>query len=991
LTVESVSSGATSMGCNADARAADAFFKFTVTRQTEVTVDTEESALDTVLAIYPGDATVFGTNYTLDAFAQPVDCDDDGGETPGASRITATLAAGDYYAVVKGRNAPWGGGNATFNLSVRDHGATRAITCAGDTGANTPRISQTLPAGDYVAVLTDTQNAGQPGSGGAYSITFTDVDAAGQETGMPNMISCATGTITGAVTAGEDYYVVVKGNTATDAGNYTLTVEDAFSTQAEAGSTPISCAAEGGAIDAVYPPGEYFAVVTGQNTDGMTNGEDGPYELTLRDVDPFSDYNRLACAGADAELNAEANEDAAPGTVAEAGPNGTSVIEADLEAGTHYVVVKGDGAGQTGSYRLNIRDVDAHPDHRLACANGESEERLEYDVVAGRDYTVLLKGDAAGEQGAYNLKLYDEIGLQGGAGQRLACQTICPPVAPYESGSQSCTSEQRSVNYIDSNPAPGGGSALNPTWNLGADTYYLTVKGRRAAEKGFYELQIGDPAKGAPTSASRYTPPTWNEVHSVLTAESPTKPRAKILPVVSCDGNSVSGLCAQTLEQAGNLAAISGALAANGVDGLVQTINPNGTGIGSKLAMSVRDLANHLAMDIKLLPVNHPVPGFDIVIQKCTGSQAGCTSHSQGCATGMAQASYPANVVGRCTPGATPKFLVQFTNPAEPNSVDPNPNDPNGGYHFELQIIGNNTYLLDKVPVYIIPTDGVEPSVDPPPAGAYQTSGTYEQEVFGAGCNYYLIEGESTGAGQGCADNMDNNNNNMMMVGGIDRGVDADMNGNFTGPMDTRPDPGCMPASCLDGIDNDNDGNEDVADADCNTTERQDWTDLFFDADIPPGTSVDFDMCTANSSAALDTECVSASAFSRIARVTSMPGTCFSNADCQDVDISGTVRDGFCGAGGECQFITPPKVAYPCSSDAACPNGDYNGEFMTSSCVAGECRFASPPAEITDNLMRQHQGRPYVKMKITLRANNDASATPTLYDWYLTYECRAGL
>ena len=40
LTVESIDSGATNMGCMADPRSPDAFFKFTVTQQTDVTIDT---------------------------------------------------------------------------------------------------------------------------------------------------------------------------------------------------------------------------------------------------------------------------------------------------------------------------------------------------------------------------------------------------------------------------------------------------------------------------------------------------------------------------------------------------------------------------------------------------------------------------------------------------------------------------------------------------------------------------------------------------------------------------------------------------------------------------------------------------------------------------------------------------------------------------------------------------------------------------------------
>ena len=33
-------------------------------------------------------------------------------------------------------------------------------------------------------------------------------------------------------------------------------------------------------------------------------------------------------------------------------------------------------------------------------------------------------------------------------------------------------------------------------------------------------------------------------------------------------------------------------------------------------------------------------------------------------------------------------------------------------------------------------------------------------------------------------------------------------------------------------------------------------------------------------------------------------------------------------------------------------------------------------------------GKPYVKVKITLNSNSNQSLTPTVYDWYLQYQCR---
>ena len=49
LAIESIDSGASSMGCGASPLSPDAFFRFIVTEETQVTIDTEDSALDTVI------------------------------------------------------------------------------------------------------------------------------------------------------------------------------------------------------------------------------------------------------------------------------------------------------------------------------------------------------------------------------------------------------------------------------------------------------------------------------------------------------------------------------------------------------------------------------------------------------------------------------------------------------------------------------------------------------------------------------------------------------------------------------------------------------------------------------------------------------------------------------------------------------------------------------------------------------------------------------
>jgi hypothetical protein len=383
--------------------------------------------------------------------------------------------------------------------------------------------------------------------------------------------------------------------------------------------------------------------------------------------------------------------------------------------------------------------------------------------------------------------------------------------------------------------------------------------------------------------------------------------------------------------------------------------------------MAIRDLAQYLRMDITLGSVGTP-PNLEVRVQKCTDSgdpdqAAVCSTYTTGCNPPCKGGFDQPNKICGCQPGAVPYFHVSFTNPYD-NPVPTNPADPNGGWHFKLTLVGDGQYLLDEVPVYIVPSDVMVP--EPPSddgAGAFQESGSYEQQVYGAGCNYYQLEGEAPGAGA-CTDGMDN---------------DGDM-------LTDGDDPDCQPGSCLDGVDNDGDGDGDLLDEQCTTNEVQDWDELYFQADIPEGTALLFDVCTADTIAELD-----ACSYSRIARVTSSGGSCTLDVDCLGVNVDGVIRDGFCGAGGQCQFIEPQRVSGFCLDDSQCLNGTFNGTNVASTCDPGlnQCVYSTPPADLGNNLPTGENGKPYAKVRIGLEANTIASESPVLYEWYLTYRCRS--
>src|SRR6185295_16897592 len=99
-----------------------------------------------------------------------------------------------------------------------------------------------------------------------------------------------------------------------------------------------------------------------------------------------------------------------------------------------------------------------------------------------------------------------------------------------------------------------------------------------------------------------------------------------------------------------------------------------------------------------------------------------------------------------------------------------------------------------------------------------------------------------------------------------------------------------------------------------------------------------FDMCTGAVPADLE-----GCTYSRITTVTSSADLCTKNADCLNVNLGGTFRDGFCGKGGECQFLDPFKMEGFCTTDAECPSGLLHGQEVSRRCnqTKNKCEYRS--------------------------------------------------
>src|SRR6185312_10123600 len=197
---------------------------------------------DTVIALYDVTASYFGTNYAVDKNSQPVGCDDDSGDpSKGWSKIVADLAGNrDYYVVVKGKTSGWGGSaRLPYVVNVRDVNNNQPIACAD---ANSSLLmTQALGAGDYRVVVSNSSGAS---GGGPFDVRFRNVSAA--SSGATQKV-CANNPeeFTYPLAANTPYYLMVKGNSATDKGQYGMVVETAGT-----GATTMGCNADPAAPDA---------------------------------------------------------------------------------------------------------------------------------------------------------------------------------------------------------------------------------------------------------------------------------------------------------------------------------------------------------------------------------------------------------------------------------------------------------------------------------------------------------------------------------------------------------------------------------------------------------------------------------------------------------------------------------------------------------------------------------------------------------------------
>jgi hypothetical protein len=885
------------LGCSANVGAADAVFQLTVATPGNYRIDTIGSGFDTVLGLYPStvynpapptpvaegssgelksSAVIVGAldgkwlSYTGSTSSMANNSTAANNTTMTACSVTTNSKDAFYSFTLPGpRTVSIDTIGSSFDTVIglfNSADVAQSPACDNDGGGGTAsKITANLPGGSYYVIIK-----GRGGStSGNYAITFRDTAVST----TTNLLACdndggggTASQITRNLAAGT-YYVVVKGNAAGNKGAYKLSVKQ---TDWYDAANRLACDNDGGTATASLiqqnlAAGDYWVVVK-----GLASGNKGTYTLTVQDS------NLVACNDNSTGTTSLISQSLTAGTYYvvvkgtgtasgsyvlnmrdtsvslvnslacdyNSGPGGRSLIEQNLAAGTYRVIVKGKAAADKGAYKLILRDLTALPTQLIACDHNSGsggKSYLEADLAIGT-YTVVMKGDTLAGAGAYSLSVRD-------------ASNMAASDAPLD-----CN------NDID---AATDTSSVTQTLTPG--TYYAAVKGYSTANSGTYQLSLG----GGSTIGATYAPPTYAQTLAALNAK-----QVRVMSVLSCHDDPIygdknwlgsPGPCITTRTQATALANATGALGSN-LAPLVFDIDGNGSGLSKTVVDGVAALAHYLEMNVFARVVFNPDanPGFGLLVRAVDAPGDGCS--------GLVGIEHQ-----HCVPGASPRFELEFTNPLG-SPIALNPNDPNGGYNFRAELIGDNQFVVDRVPIYIIPRDV---NNVPEPIAQVVPQGSYWQDVAAPGCSQ---------------------------------------------------------------------------------TQRPDWHDLTWSADVPQGTSVSFNVCASDKATDLQ--------------------TCPLTTLCTITGGAACTADSECGYGkcfkksgamtGNCQTVT----ANACATDAQCLSGSH--------CRASKCTFDVQPVYIGDVLGSKNYAA-NLRMNVALTGNTTANTAPIVHDWSLTYVCSSVL
>jgi hypothetical protein len=491
------------------------------------------------------------------------------------------------------------------------------------------------------------------------------------------------------------------------------------------------------------------------------------------------------------------------------------------------------------------------------------------------DYYLVMRGSTS--TGNYNMRIEDESNI----------------------ATTQCAYNNVTMTYSQASPAYSYNSNVsNAEWTgtLPLGEYYVVLKGfdangnttsvKSTNDWGMWQFTVGDQDhyEGTGTfDAKRWLGPAGDGVGGVR--EMLQNRHVRVIMVDSTNTPTDNGYYSG--QQMNTIASATGAVALDGTP-LVYPINEDGTGLGTAIVGAVNTLAGNLAMDVGVRFVEAPDSPAPYHF-KFRGEAV--DSPGDSCQPPIdTNGDNVADTHVRCRPGATPLFKVSISNPSAPYSVPSNQNDPSGqgGYNMRIDLIADGQYVVDQIPVYIIPEDVVLQ----PGEARYDPVGTYQETV---------------------------------------------------------PSTGCV-------------GNESPT-----------WKELSWTGTVPGGTQLVWNVCTADTVAALDS-CTLQTAVT----VTNSNGC---------IDSSNCTGGAFCNPDTSlCELRQGPA----CKGDSQAAKDAFCGSLSTpgASCVGDKCVWTNNVL-VNPSLPAGSQGKRFARVQAVMTSNTAHTRAPTVNSWNLNYTCSA--
>jgi hypothetical protein len=221
---------------------------------------------------------------------------------------------------------------------------------------------------------------------------------------------------------------------------------------------------------------------------------------------------------------------------------------------------------------------------------------------------------------------------------------------------------------------------------LAPGDYWVIVDGYWGS-RGAYRLSMG-----VPPAAGGFTGVSWAQTVADLSSRG-----VRVLTFQTC-GFWSDPYCLEGEDHARQLANATGSVGSSGTPYVFRG-NSDGTGLSASIVSAIVDLANYSRMDVSARVVGDTAGFTRLPIAAISwGPRGSCTGISGG------------SVFTQCLPGTDVNFRVTFINDRVMPTAVPQVFD------FFVEIVGNGTIVLARVPVRIV----VPPQVPSyPPTGSY--------------------------------------------------------------------------------------------------------------------------------------------------------------------------------------------------------------------------------------------------------------------------------